>query len=75
MLQLGVGTITFYEPETKEFAALGHGILDVDTNKLINIGKGELVTSKILSITKLLRKKVSFELEKPNENMDTKFFL
>lgn len=52
MLQLGVGTITFYEPETKEFAALGHGILDVDTNKLINIGKGELVTSKILSITK-----------------------
>ena len=52
MLQHGVGTITFYEPETKEFAALGHGILDVDTNKLINIGKGELVTSKILSITK-----------------------
>ena len=52
MLQLGVGTITFYEPETKEFAAIGHGILDVDTNKLINIGKGELVTSKILSITK-----------------------
>ena len=31
---------------------MGHGILDVDTNKLINIGKGELVTSKILSITK-----------------------
>ena len=30
---------------------------------------------KILSITKLLRKKVGFELEKPNENMDTKFFL
>ena len=52
MLQHGVGTITFYEPETKKFAALGHGILDVDTNKLINIGKGELVTSKILSIVK-----------------------
>ena len=53
MLQHGVGTITFYEPETKKFAALGHGILDVDTNKLINIGKGELVTSKILSIVKM----------------------
>ena len=52
MLQLGVGTITFYEPETKEFAALGHGILDVDTSKLIDIGKGELVTSKIVSIVK-----------------------
>ena len=52
MLQHGVGTITFYEPETKEFAALGHGILDVDTSKLIDIGKGELVTSKIVSIVK-----------------------
>lgn len=48
----GVGTITFYEPSTGMFAALGHGILDVDTEKLINISKGELVTSRILSIVK-----------------------
>lgn len=48
----GVGTITFYEPETKNFAALGHGIIDIDTSKLINISKGELVTSKIISIVK-----------------------
>ena len=31
----GVGTITYYEPETKQFAALGHGITDNDTDKLI----------------------------------------
>lgn len=48
----GVGTVTFYEPETKAFAALGHGITDADTNKLINIDSGELVISKILSIKK-----------------------
>lgn len=48
----GVGTVTFYEPETGSFAALGHGILDVDTGKLISIAKGELVTSNILSIRK-----------------------
>lgn len=34
------------------FAALGHGILDVDTQQLISIAKGELVTSNILSIIK-----------------------
>ena len=27
----GVGTVSFYEPITKTFAALGHGIQDVDT--------------------------------------------
>ena len=48
----GVGTVTFYEPSTKTFAALGHGITDIDTNELINIASGEFVTTKILSITK-----------------------
>ena len=27
----GVGTVTFYEPSTKTFGALGHGITDIDT--------------------------------------------
>ena len=48
----GVGTITFYEKETQSFAALGHGISDNDTNKLIDIDSGEIVTSKLLSIKK-----------------------
>lgn len=48
----GVGTITYYEPSTKSFAALGHGILDIDTEKLINIANGEIVTANILSIVK-----------------------
>ena len=48
----GVGTMTFYDPQTKTFAALGHGITDVDTLELINIANGELVTTDILSISK-----------------------
>jgi len=48
----GVGTITYYEPSTNNFAALGHGITDSDTNKLITIANGELVTTNISSIVK-----------------------
>ena len=48
----GVGTLTYYNPETEEFGALGHGISDSDTGKMIEIESGELVTSKIISITK-----------------------
>lgn len=48
----GVGTLTFYEPDTKMFATLGHGILDVDTSNLIKIANGELVTTNILNIQK-----------------------
>ena len=48
----GVGTISFYDPKTDEFGALGHGILDVDTEELIDIARGDIVTSKIVSIVK-----------------------
>lgn len=48
----GIGTISYYEPSTNKFAALGHGIIDIDTEELINISSGELVTSRISSIIK-----------------------
>ena len=48
----GVGTVSYYEPSTNSFAALGHGIMDVDTEELINIASGEFITTNILSITK-----------------------
>ena len=48
----GVGTVSFYEPTSKTFGALGHGITDIDTNELINIASGEFVTTRILNITK-----------------------
>ena len=48
----GVGTMAFYEPESKKFVALGHGISDGDTGELLNIQTGELVNSKIVSVNK-----------------------
>ena len=46
----GVGTATFYIPSTGMFASLGHGITDIDTEELITISNGELVTTDIVSI-------------------------
>ena len=48
----GVGTITFYEPSTKNFGALGHGIVDIDTGELIDIANGELTTANVISLVK-----------------------
>ena len=48
----GVGTVTFYEPYTLRFGALGHGITDIDTGDLLNIASGEFVTAQILNIKK-----------------------
>ena len=48
----GIGTLTYYEPESGSFAALGHGITDIDTGNLLNISNGEFITTKIISIIK-----------------------
>ncbi len=48
----GVGTATFYDPNSKMFGSLGHGIIDNDTEKLIDISSGEIVTAEIVSISK-----------------------
>lgn len=48
----GIGTLTFYEPSTNMFMSLGHGIIDIDTEEIVDISKGELVTANILSIIK-----------------------
>ncbi len=48
----GIGTITYYNPQTNKFAALGHGILDVDTKKLISIKFGQIMRSDITDIKK-----------------------
>ena len=51
----GIGTLTFYEPSTGNFAALGHGITDSDTGVLVEISNGEFLTTKIISIIKGLK--------------------
>lgn len=46
----GVGTLTFYNPETGVYGALGHVITDVDTGKKINVSNGCLVAASIKEI-------------------------
>jgi len=46
----GVGTLTFYDPETMIFGALGHVISDVDTNQPIEVRDGQVVKANIINI-------------------------
>lgn len=76
----GVGTMSFYDPATKKFAALGHGISDSDTGELLNIEKGEMVNSKIITITKgqkgfpgEIKGSISKEKSIGNVNQNTNF--
>lgn len=48
----GIGTISFYEPESKKYGALGHVISDMDTKKPIEINDGTIVESNVTSIEK-----------------------
>ncbi len=48
----GLGTMTFYDPETGAFASLGHGICDDETSELLAIEKAEITRVEIAGITK-----------------------
>ncbi len=48
----GIGTITFVDPETGVFAALGHGICDADTGKLVTFGAGSVMPSAVTGVDK-----------------------
>lgn len=46
----GIGTVTFIDPKTGIFGALGHPITDVDTGDIIKISKGNIVNSSVVNI-------------------------
>ncbi|WP_210365976.1 SpoIVB peptidase [Bacillus sp. REN3] len=48
----GIGTMTFYHPESKKYGALGHVISDMDTKKPIVVEDGQIVRSTVTSIEK-----------------------
>lgn len=50
----GVGTMTYYNQETGKFAALGHGIIDQDTEQILEIDSGEITNANIISINKAI---------------------
>ena len=48
----GVGTLSFYDETTNTIASLGHGIQDVDTEEMLDISSGEIVTAEIVNVKK-----------------------
>ncbi|NLL52993.1 MAG: SpoIVB peptidase [Peptococcaceae bacterium] len=48
----GVGTLTFIDPQTGIFGALGHVVSDNDTNEQIELSDGKIVESSIYAIEK-----------------------
>jgi stage IV sporulation protein B len=46
----GVGTLSFYHPNTGVYCALGHVIQDASTNRDMDVGSGMIVTAQILGI-------------------------
>ncbi|TGA96379.1 SpoIVB peptidase [Sporolactobacillus shoreae] len=48
----GIGTMTFYDPETSSYGALGHVISDKDTGQPIIIKTGHIVNSTVQAIDK-----------------------
>jgi len=46
----GVGTLTFYDPQTGGFGALGHAIADIDTGVLLPVGEGALYANDVTAV-------------------------
>lgn len=48
----GIGTMTFYDPESGVFGALGHGINDVDTALLMPLQSGSIMYAEVTDVKK-----------------------
>ena len=48
----GIGTMTFYDPDSGVFAALGHGINDVDTAQLMPLESGSVMEAEVDQVQK-----------------------
>ncbi|MEG2322268.1 MAG: SpoIVB peptidase [Bacilli bacterium] len=46
----GLGTLTYIDPKTKIFGALGHEIIDRATGKVLEIGSGNIYSSTVTNI-------------------------
>ena len=46
----GIGTVTFYDPATGSFGALGHGITDTDTGLLMPLGDGSVMHASVKAV-------------------------
>ena len=48
----GIGTMTFYDPQTKMYGGLGHGINDFESGVIMPLGKGDIFRSTVVEVKK-----------------------
>lgn len=51
----GIGTLTYIDPESKIYGALGHEVLEQTTGTMINVRDGKIYNSNVTSIEKSVR--------------------
>lgn len=47
----GIGTLTYYDPSNSTFGALGHGIVDPETNSILSVEAGVLLQSQVQEVS------------------------
>ena len=48
----GIGTMTFYDPQTSMYGGLGHGINDFESGVIMPLGRGDIFLSTVVDIKK-----------------------
>ena len=48
----GIGTMTFYDPQTGMYGGLGHGINDFESGVIMPLGRGDIFFSNVVEIKK-----------------------
>lgn len=66
----GIGTLTYVDPKTKIFGALGHEIKDTNTDKIFDVKEGSIFESKITSIDRSSNGNPGSKNAKLNENKE-----
>ncbi|WAM30628.1 SpoIVB peptidase [Caldicellulosiruptor naganoensis] len=64
----GIGTPTFVDKRKKIFAALGHGISDIDTNILLDLKEGQIYKAYVIDIKKNKYQEIGEVIVKIDEN-------
>ncbi len=48
----GIGTVTYYDPGSGEYGALGHSIADSATGAIVPVGEGKILDADVTGVTK-----------------------
>lgn len=49
---MGIGTLSFFDERSGWYAALGHAIMDIDTNTLLSVREGQTFSSRVEDVIK-----------------------